>query len=279
MASGAEHTQPSARELAELSALADGSLDPSRRATVEARIAASPELSVLYERERRVVAALHQVRATDRAPAALRARIEAARPSRAQRARRRVGYGGAVATALAAVALALVLALPGGAPGAPSVSDAAALAARGPAQSAPAPDPHAPAALLDARVGTLHFPNWLSQFGWRAVGTRTDNLRGHQAVTVYYEWHGDRIAYTIVGGPLLAEPVAQTTVRNGTELWTSAKNDRVVVSWRRAGNTCVLSGAGITASELQTLAAWKVPAGGRSSALVPPVGALGVSVW
>ena len=65
MASRAEHTKT---ELAELSALADGTLDPARRADVEAKIAASPELSALYERERRVVEALHQTRATERAP-------------------------------------------------------------------------------------------------------------------------------------------------------------------------------------------------------------------
>ena len=73
MAPRAEHTKPTASELADLSAMADGTLDPSRRAEVEAHISASPELSALYERERRVVAALHQARSSDRAPAALRA--------------------------------------------------------------------------------------------------------------------------------------------------------------------------------------------------------------
>ena len=84
MASSADHTKPTAADLAELSALADGTLDPARRATVEARIAASPELTALYGRERRVVEALDQARATERAPAALRTRIDAARPSRAR---------------------------------------------------------------------------------------------------------------------------------------------------------------------------------------------------
>jgi anti-sigma factor RsiW len=278
MAKGAAHTQPSARELAELSALADGSLDSSRRATVEARIAASPELSALYERERRVVAALHQARATDRAPAGLRARIEAARPARAKLASRRIGYAGGVASALAAIALALVLALPSGAPGAPSVSDAAALATRGPSQGAPAPEPHAPAA-LQARVGKLYFPNWASQLGLRAVGARSDDLRGHKAVTVYYESDGNQIAYTIVAAPDLTAPGAQRTVVNGTELWTFATNGRTVVAWRLAGDTCVLSATGIMASELQMLAAWRGPAESRSSALVPPVGALGADAW
>src|SRR5438477_12085133 len=129
MASAA-NPSPTEHQLAELSALADGTLDPSRRAAVEAWIASSPELTARYERERGVVEILHHARATDRAPARLRARIEAERPSARVRARRRVTYSGALAGALAALALALVLILPAGTPGAPSVSQAAALALR-----------------------------------------------------------------------------------------------------------------------------------------------------
>ncbi len=132
MAPSADHTEPRASELAELSALADDTLDPARRAAVEARIAASPELTARYERERRVVLALREARSTDRAPERLRARIDAARPTRATATRRRFAYSGGLAGALAAIALALVLALPSGGPGAPSVADAAALATRGP---------------------------------------------------------------------------------------------------------------------------------------------------
>ncbi|HUA71896.1 MAG TPA: hypothetical protein VMA96_12455 [Solirubrobacteraceae bacterium] len=261
MASRADQTKPTAAELADLSALADGTLDPARKADVEARIAASPELTSLYERERRVVDALHQARATERAPAALRAQIEAARPSGRARARRRFAYGGVAAAALAAVVLALVLALPSGTPGAPSVSDAAALAARGPVQAAPTPDPSMPAARLHQSVGDVYFPNWTSKFGWQAVGTRTDKLGGRTAITVYYRWKGDTIAYTIVHAPPLAEPSsAQASNWEGTQMRTLAINGRTVVTWRRAGDTCVLSGTGVKADELQKLAAWKVPA-------------------
>jgi anti-sigma factor RsiW len=263
MASQTEHSKPTTTELAELSALADGTLDPARRATVEAHISASPELSALYERERRVVSALHEARESERAPAALRARIEASRPGKRTVARRRFGYGAALAGALAAVALALVLALPSGTPGSPSVSDAAALAVRGPAQAAPVPDPADPAARLSRNVGDAYFPNWASSFGLRAVGARTDELDGRNAVTVYYDWKGERIAYTIVGPPALAQPAAHGTWLHGTELRTLAKDGHVVVTWRRASATCVLSGRGVTAAELQKLAAWKVPADGH----------------
>jgi anti-sigma-K factor RskA len=250
-------------ELAELSALADGTLDPARRPEVEARIAASPELTALYERERRVVEALHQARATERAPEQLRARIEAARPARTAVARRRFGYAGGLAGLLAAVALALVLVLPGGTPGAPSVSDAAALAARGPTQAPPAPDPARPEAMLHRYVGEVYFPNWGRSLGWHAVGARTDRLGGHQAITVYYRWRDKQIAYTIVSAPALAAGAAHRTWLHGTELRTQTQNGRLVVSWDREGDTCVLSGRGVTAGELQKLAAWKVPTAGR----------------
>lgn len=253
-------TDPTPRELAELSALADGTLDPERRQRLQARVAASPRLSALYERERRVVEALEQARATDRAPAALRARIEAQRPSAGSLARRRIGYAGALTVALAAAALALVILLPSGTPGGPTVSQAAALATRGSVRPAPAPDPDAPALRLRESVGQVYFPNWASSLHWRAVGARTDALGGRSAVTIYYVWHGRHVAYTIVAAPALAQPHAPVKVVHGTALRTFKLDGRLVVTWRRSGQTCVLSGAGLTAAALQRLAAWPVPA-------------------
>ncbi|MGH2881839.1 MAG: hypothetical protein ACRDPA_03890, partial [Solirubrobacteraceae bacterium] len=211
------------------------------------------------ERERRVVDALHQARATERAPERLRAKIDASRPSRATATRRRFTYAGATVAALAAVVLALVLALPSGTPGAPSVSDAAALAARGPAQAAPVPDPNMPSARLHQNIGDVYFPNWMSRFGWSAVGSRTDKLDGRTAITVYYERNDDTIAYTIVHSPPLAQPTGKAINWRGTDLHTLNLNGRLVVTWRRGGDTCVLSGTGVKAAELQRLAAWKVP--------------------
>ena len=252
---------PTPQQLADLSALADGTLDPSRREEVQRWIAGSPELSSLLERERRVVRILHEARAADRAPAALRARIEAERPSRAKRARGRVVLGGSLAGALAAVGLALALILPAGSPGAPSVSQAAALGRLAATSPAPGPDPTAPQAKLGQNVGDVYFPNWSGRFGSRAVGQRTDLLHGRLAVTVYYRWHGKRLAYTIVAAPALKQPAASMRMLNGTELRTLTLDGRLVVTWRRANHTCVLSANGIPAAELQKLAAWKVPLG------------------
>ncbi len=252
-------TEPTRQQLADLSSLADGTLDPARRAEVEAWVAGSPERRALYERERRAVEILHRARATDRAPAGLRARIEAERPTPKVRTRRRVSYGGALAAAVAAVALAVVLILPSGTPGAPSVSQAAGLALRGVSVAAPAPDPKAPATRLNTDVQEVYFPNWSSSFGYRAVGQRVDHINGRTAVTVYYQWHGKRVAYTIVSAPALKVPAAQVTTLNGTELRTLELDGRVVVTWQRKDHTCVLSARGIPAPVMQKLAAWNAP--------------------
>src|SRR2546421_349958 len=162
-----------ARELRDLSALADGTLAPERRDEVTARIAASPELTALYERERHVVGIVHDANANVRAPAGLRARIDAQRPKRSVAARRRVGYGGALAAALAAVVLAL--------------------------------------------------------------------------------------GYTVVAPPGANGPAGQVTVRPGVPLRPLTLHGRLVVTWRRDNHTCVLSGNGVGAAELEKLAAWEGP--------------------
>ncbi len=257
MSFAADNQELTAQQMADLSALADGTLEPARRESVQAWIASSTELTALYERERRVVELVRNTAASDRAPARLRARIDAARPSRRVRAQRRLVWGGSLAGALAAIALAAILILPAGTPGAPSVSQAAALALRGPAAPAPVPS-HAGVNLGEA-LGDLYFPDWTRTFGWRAVGQRTDTINGRKAVTVYYQWHGRRIAYTIVAAPALGLPSAKETVLDGTALRTLSMNHRLVVTWRRQNHTCVLSGVGVPASVLHRLAAWRTP--------------------
>ncbi len=254
MASTAELTP---QQLADLSSLADGTLDPARRAEVEAWIAGAPEVRALYERERRAVEILHRARATDRAPARVRARIEAERPSPRVRTRRRLGYAGAFAGAIAAIVLALVLVLPSGTPGGPSVSEAAALALAGPTAPAPSPDPKAPTSRLKQDVQEVYFPNWSARFGYQAVGQRIDRVGGRVAMTVYYQWHGRLVAYTIVSAPALKVPAARVTYVNGTELRTLKLDGRWVVTWEREDHTCVLSSTGIPPSVMGQLAAWK----------------------
>jgi hypothetical protein len=94
---------------AELAALADGSLAPERRAALEARVEASPELAERLAEQRRAVALAHDATAQVEAPAALRARIEAQRGARRAPARRRLVVIGAAAAAALAVAVGLTV--------------------------------------------------------------------------------------------------------------------------------------------------------------------------
>src|SRR5438093_7432180 len=79
------------REIAEMCALADGTLPAERRAEVEARVAASPELQELLERQRVAVTAVRRL-AAEEEPASLRAAVEARRrePGSAGRVIRRL---------------------------------------------------------------------------------------------------------------------------------------------------------------------------------------------
>jgi anti-sigma factor RsiW len=254
MPAHADKSQLTPREAADLSALADGSLDPARRNAVQAWVEASPERTALFERERRVVELLHEARSSERAPERLRARVAAVRPEARAVSRRRAGWSGALAGAVAALALALVLTLPGGAP---SLAQATLVAARGPAQPAPAPDPRAPRAQLGRDVEDVYFPNW-SSTGWRAVGQRMDTVGGRKMVTVYYQWRGAQVAYTIVSMPALAQPAAPVSYLHGLALRTLTVSNRLVVTWRRADHTCILSSVqGVSASDLRALAAWR----------------------
>jgi hypothetical protein len=101
-------------EEAELAALADGSLAPERRAALEARVAASPELADRLAEQRRAVALAQSAVAEVEAPAGLRARVEAQRGARRAPVRRRLVTVAAAGAAALAIALALTVFRTGG---------------------------------------------------------------------------------------------------------------------------------------------------------------------
>ena len=97
------------QEIAELAALAYGSLKPERRAALEARVAASPELSErLAEQARAVTLARNAVEITE-ASAGMRARVEAQRHApRRWDLGRLLAIGAPAAALMAAAVVAIV---------------------------------------------------------------------------------------------------------------------------------------------------------------------------
>ncbi len=74
-------------------------------------------------------------------------------------------------------------------------------------------------------------------------------------MTVYYRRGARLVAYTIVGAPALATPAARGHLVDHVKLQTLTLNGRLVVTWRRADHTCILSTVGVPATTLQRLAA------------------------
>src|SRR6476620_3920816 len=90
------------QEIAELAALADGSLSPERRAALEARVAQSSELAELLAEQERAVSFARSAAAEVEAPETLRARIPTGERARHGPAGRLVLIGAATATAVLA---------------------------------------------------------------------------------------------------------------------------------------------------------------------------------
>jgi len=241
------------RLMGDLAAAADGTLPPARQAELEQMAERDPRLAAALEEQRRAMTLIRGAAAELRAPLALRERLEADRARLARpRARRRwfsVALAGATA---AAVLLAVVLVGPGGGP---TLEDAAAFGA----QRATAPAPAADGKLLDADQDGVRFPEWGAKFGWKATGTRSGEIDGREATTVYYEKEGKTLAYTIVGGDALDPPDdARTVTAEGTPVELFRTPDgRPGATWERAGHTCVLAGAGVPDAKLAELAGWK----------------------
>jgi anti-sigma factor RsiW len=242
-------------EMADLCALADGTLPVERRGPVEARVAASPELQELLERQRRAVAAAQGL-ASEPVPASLRDAVEGRRRARSARRARppwlvtRLAMAGALAVAIAIVASVVLT----GGPGTPTVAEAARFAAEPP--SGPAPRAGDDGTKLAVEVEGVVFPDLLQSYGWRAVGVRRGDVDGRDATTVFYEKGGRRLAYVVVAGSGLPRPTAESTTREGVRYQTLRVDERLVVTWRRLGHTCVLVGEA-PRSELLALASWR----------------------
>jgi len=235
--------------MAELCALADGTLPAERRDEVEARVAASPELQEVVERQRRAVLAVRAL--AEEVPGSLQAAVGARAGRRPRRLVPRLAVAGAAAVAAAVVA-AVVLT---GGPGAPTVADAARLGTQPATEPAPSPAGAAGTKLAVA-VDGVPFPNLTRFAGWRAVGVRHGRIGDRDATVVVYRKDGRRLGYVIVAGAGLVRPsAAQATVIRRVEYQTLRLSGRLAVTWRRGGRTCVLLGQA-TPRELLRLASW-----------------------
>jgi hypothetical protein len=244
----------SERELAELSAFADGTLPPERRAEVEAWVTASPELLELVERQRRTVAAT-QALSSEEPPASLVATVDALGSGRIKRRSSARWFAPrlALASGLAVVAAVVAAIVLTGGPGGPTVADAARLASKPPTGQAPAA---ISSTKLSAGVQGVAFPNFARWAGWQTQGVLHGKVDGRDATVVFYRKDGRRIAYAIVAGSELPEPSeGQVTNRYGVDYQTLRLNGRLVVTWPRGGHTCVLVGDA-TRAELVKLASW-----------------------
>jgi anti-sigma factor RsiW len=248
---------------ADLVSFVDGHLDDDGRSRVEARAATDPDYRSALLRQQVGRDAVTSAAESTGAPLALKTRVEAMGAARGRHkgekrsgVRTRLGglrwpAAGVVAGAVA-VTLAIVV-LVGGSPG---IEDVAAAATRAPtAKVAVVP---ADSKLLQEHVADVRFPNYAGKFGWKAVGTRTDEIQGRATRTVFYEKDGKRIAYTVVSGAALDEPdAADKATVEGTVIRALRASGREVVTWRRRGHTCVLSSKDVPRAELLALAGWK----------------------
>jgi hypothetical protein len=246
---------PSSDVIAELTRLADGTLDEQRAAALRERVRTDPALArELVGQERAVVA----LRSLDvQAPAALRASVGAAsvRPPRRLRllqAPRAVGVAARAGAALTvAVASLLVALLAAG--GGPSVAQAATLALRPPTLAAPAENPHHPGSLR-AAVDGVAFPYW-DDIAWRAVGARSGRISGRAAFAVrYLDSRGDPVGYAIVSGKALGVSGGRLVHDHGVTLHVLSDHGRTIVTWPRGGHSCVLAATGVPAQVLLNLA-------------------------
>ena len=209
-------------------------------------------------------AAIRSAATEIRAPRALRERVEAHRPQAGSHGVPAALLAGALAVVAGAAALGLAIGLLGGLNviEGPTLARAADAALHTATEPPPAED--ASGVLVRAGIAGLRFPYWDDQFGLDAVAMRHETVGGRRAITVEYRGGGQRIGYTILAGRALGIPSPVRWVQRGRiRLATLMHDGATVVTWQRAGHTCVLASRNASARRLLSLAAWT--GGGRIS--------------
>jgi len=213
--------------------------------------------------------AIELVRSIDvAAPESLHQRVDSLLLAHSPR-RRRAGVGGARARSLgwgrgrlaavgasmaAAAALGAILALTTGPASSLSLRSASALTLR-PATAAAPSESRSNRAELAASVQGVSFPYWEERVGWRSVGARSDRLDGREVRTVFYSnARGARIGYAIFAGSAPALSGGAVRLHRGVPFRLLNRDGIAVVSWKRNGHLCVMSGTGVSAAALMRLA-------------------------
>jgi len=108
-------------------------------------------------------------------------------------------------------------------------------------------------------VDGIRFPDYAySKLNLRAAGVRRDRAGGREVVTVSYDDGGARIGYAIVAAPAVDVPKAARTVTSGATRYALLRaNGAAIVTWRRAGRTCVLASRTASHERLLQIAAWR----------------------
>lgn len=217
------------------------------------------------------------------APTELQRSVAALAATRAERAQARSLRPLLVAGALAALAIAaLAIGLTqhsgtGERPTSPTVLQAASLGLRPATLPAPGISSR-DAALLDRSAAGIAFPNWGPRLGWRASGARSDRLAGRTVATVFYrpaaasgadsqatsanpgattDAAGYRVGYAIVAGHALPLPGGATQTSHGIAFHVLTADGANVLTWRRAGHTCILVARDVSSATLIRLATWQ----------------------
>ncbi|HEY5262308.1 MAG TPA: hypothetical protein VIJ33_09360, partial [Solirubrobacteraceae bacterium] len=117
--------------------------------------------------------------------------------------------------------------------------------------------------VLDSTVEGIAYPYWQGNFGWQAAGARVDRLAGRTVTTVFYTHNSttytgaSRIGYAIVAGHPLRFPSGTVRTLREVSFHILTSEGATVVTWRRAGHTCILVARGVPSSTLMHLAAWE----------------------
>ncbi len=235
------------RRLETMLALPESRRVRRRDHALASEIQRDPVLADSLERQRRLLAALRQ--GGPAPPDSLATRLAPLQPP--PRTRHRLGRKARsrtlalVASAAVAVLAALLVAIRPGAergplPSAAEVSAVWTLPSSGTPVAAAAGHPTE----LDVSYHAIVFPNYHDQEGWHPVGVRRDRINGIPTVTVFYATGHRRAAYTVIPTARVAVPAGAIRLSVGRlSLREFRSSDRWIVTFERAGNTCVLTAA------------------------------------